>query len=105
MKNATLPIVLIVLGSLLLLNSLDLIPSMRWLWVMGLIIAGVVVLAADGLTSSSIVVGPLLILAGILQFLRLQYGLTYSLIIPILMISLGILLLLARSGKFPDQRS
>lgn len=103
MKNSTFPIVLIAVGSLLLLRSLDLIPSARWIWVVGLMVAGVLVLVTDGITKSSVVVGPLLILAGVLQFFRMQTGLAYNIIIPLMLIALGLLLLLARSSAIPEQ--
>lgn len=103
MKNTTFPIVLMALGSLFLLHSLDLVPSMRWLWIVGLLAAGVMVLIADGITKSSIVVGPLLILAGVLQFFSMHSGLAYNIIIPLMMIALGGLLLVARSDAIPEQ--
>ncbi|TAK92153.1 MAG: hypothetical protein EPO06_02795 [Burkholderiaceae bacterium] len=102
MKNATFPIVLIALGSFLLLHSLGWVPNLRWLWIVGLILAGVVVLVTDGITKSSVVVGPLLILAGALQYFRLTYDMTYHIIIPILLIALGVLLLIARSDWVPE---
>ena len=104
MKNTTFPIVLIAVGSLLLLHSLDLIPSMRWLWIVGLIAAGALVLMTDGITKSSVVVGPLLMLAGVLQFFRMHSGLAYNLMIPLMLIALGGLLLVARSSVIPEQR-
>ncbi len=103
MKNATFPIILIALGTFLLLHSLHLVPDIRWLWIVGLILAGIVVLVTDGITKSSIVAGPLLILTGVLQYFRLEYDLGYRIIIPILLIALGVLLLIARSGTIPEK--
>ena len=40
MKDAALPVVLIVLGIAWLLNSLDWLPEIHWLWILGLAGAG-----------------------------------------------------------------
>ncbi len=103
MKNATFPIVLIALGTFLLLHSLHLVPDIRWLWIIGLMLVGVAVLVTDGITKSSIVVGPLLILMGLLQYFRLEYEMSYRIIIPLMLIALGVLLLIARSGVIPEK--
>ncbi|CAN5434594.1 hypothetical protein BH11PSE11_BH11PSE11_22720 [soil metagenome] len=104
MKNATLPIVLIVLGATWLLNSLQWLPDVHWLWIIGLAGSGVGILILDGITKSSIVAGPMLILAGGLSFLYQWYGLGWRYIIPVLLIFAGILMLVARSPAIPESR-
>lgn len=105
MRDATLPIVLIVLGVAWLLNSLDWLPEIHWIWIIGLAGAGIAIMALDGLTKSSVVAGPLLILAGVLSFCRQYYGLGWRFIIPVMLISAGVLMLVARSARIPESRN
>jgi len=102
MKDAALPVVLIVLGLTWLLNSLDWLPDIHWLWIIGLAGAGTAILVLDGITKSSVVAGPLLILAGILSFFRQYYGLGWRFIIPVMLIAAGTFMLVARSPSIPE---
>lgn len=104
MRDATLPIILIVLGAAWLLNSLHWLPDVQWLWILGLSGSGVAILTFDGLTKSSVVTGPLLILAGILSFFHQYHALGWRFIIPIMLIAVGVLMLVARSPSLPESR-
>lgn len=105
MKDAALPVVLIVLGAAWLLNSLHWLPEVHWLWILGMAGAGLAILMLDGITKSSIVAGPLLILAGLLSFLRQYQALGWRFIIPIMLIAAGVFMLIARSPSIPESRS
>lgn len=102
MKDAALPVVLIVLGITWLLNSLDWLPDIHWLWILGLAGAGIAILMLDGITKSSVVAGPMLILAGFLSFCRQYYGLGWRFIIPLMLIAAGTFMLVARSPSIPE---
>ncbi len=104
MKDAALPVILIMLGLAWLLNSLDWLPDVHWLWVIGLAGAGIAILVLDGITKSSVVAGPLLIVAAILSFLRQHYALGWHFIIPVMLIASGTLMLVARSPAIPESR-
>lgn len=104
MRNAALPIVLIAIGAVWLLNSLHWLPEIEWLWILGLVGAGVSILVLDGITKSSIVAGPLLILAGILSFFHLYHGLGWRFVIPLMLICGGAFMLAARSAAIPESR-
>lgn len=104
MKDAAFPVVLIVLGLVWLLNSLDWLPEVHWLWILGLGGAGVAIMALDGITKSSIIAGPMLMLAGLMSFARQYYGLEWRFIIPVMLIAAGILMLVARSPAIPESR-
>lgn len=104
MKNAALPIVLITIGAVWLLNSLHWLPEIEWLWILGLIAAGLAILIIDGITKSSVVAGPLLMLAGILSFFHLYHGLGWRFVIPLMLICGGIFMLAARSPAIPESR-
>ncbi|WP_052190538.1 hypothetical protein [Chitinibacter sp. ZOR0017] len=58
------PLALIVIGAGWLLHRLDVLPSVSWIIILGLIAAGVAVLLLEGLNKSSIVLGPMLIAGG-----------------------------------------
>ncbi len=104
MRGAGLPIVLIVLGGGWLLNSLHWLPDVQWLWIFGLAGAGLAILLLDGFTKSSVVSGPLLILAGLMAFLRMYHNLGWRFIIPIMLICWGVTMLIARSPSIPASR-
>lgn len=104
MKDAALPVVLIVLGAAWLLNSLDWLPEVHWIWILGLACAGIAILILDGITKSSIVAGPILILAGLLSFFRQYQGLGWRFIIPIMLLAAGIFMLVARLPSIPESR-
>jgi len=104
MRDAALPVIMIMLGLAWLLNSLNWLPDIHWLWIVGLCGAGVAILVLDGFTKSSVVAGPLLIVAGVLSFLRQHYRLGWHFIIPVMLIASGVLLLIARSPAIPESR-
>lgn len=104
MRDAVFPVILIALGAAWLLNSLDWLPGVHWLWIIGLIGAGVAILLLDGFTKSSVVAGPLLILAGVLSFARQYYDLAWRFIFPLMLIAAGVLMLVARLPSLPHSR-
>ncbi|MGN6389364.1 MAG: hypothetical protein ACTHL1_07620 [Burkholderiaceae bacterium] len=105
MKDAAFPVLLIMLGLAWLLKSLDWLPDVHWLWILGLAGTGVAILLLDGITKSSIVSGPLLILAGFMAFFYQYYHLGWRFIIPIMLICAGALMLVARSPLVPATRA
>jgi len=104
MRGAGLPIVLIVLGGGWLLHSLHWLPDLQSLWILGLAGAGLAILLLDGITKSSVVSGPLLILAALMVFLRMYHNFGWRFIIPIMLICGGVTMLIARSPSIPVSR-
>lgn len=104
MRNAFLPIILIVVGAGWLLNELHLFPDANWIVILGLIVAGVLILTLEGFNSTSIVKGPLLIAAGVVLYLHQHEGLDWRILVPSLLIFAGLLLLVSRSGALPEPR-
>lgn len=104
MKDASLPVLLITIGAAWLLNSLNWMPDVHWLWIVGLAGAGMAILFLDGFTKSSVVAGPLLILAGGMSFAHQYYGLGWRFIVPTMLLVAGLLMLLARLPRVPASR-
>ena len=104
MRNAALPITLIVVGVVGLIWYFGWFPDRDTVVAIGLIAAGVLVLGFDGLTKSSVVLGPTLITLGVMWWLHDQYRARWSLLIPILLIVIGVLMLYARRSSLPDRR-
>lgn len=104
MKDATFPIILIAVGGLWLLHNLDWIPDTRWIAAWVLVIAGVAVLATEGLTKKSVIGGPLMIGLGLLWMLRLLHYISLDIVLPCALILLGALMLFARHPAIPENR-
>jgi hypothetical protein len=104
MRNAALPVTLIVVGAIGLVWYFGWFPDIDSVTAIGLIVAGVLVLAMDGLTKSSVVLGPTLITLGVMWWLHDHYRVRWSLLIPVLLIVIGVLMLVARKGTLPDRR-
>ncbi len=104
MRNAALPVTLIVLGALGLVWYFGWFPDFDALTSIGFIAGGVLVLAMDGITKSSIVLGPTLIAVGIAWWLHDQQHLRLSLLVSVLLIVIGALMLVARSPRIPERR-
>lgn len=104
MRDASLPILLIVIGAAWLLHSLNWMPDVQWLWIIGLAASGIAILVLDGITKSSVVAGPLLILAGFLSFFHQYYNLGWRYIVPVMLLSAGLLMLVSRADSIPESR-
>ena len=104
MRNAALPVTLIVLGALGLVWYFGWFPDFDAITSIGFIAGGVLVLVMDGITKSSVVLGPTLISVGIAWWLHDQQHMKFSLLVPLLLIVIGGLMLAARSPRIPDKR-
>jgi hypothetical protein len=104
MRDAGLPITLIVVGSAWLLWYFRLFPDVDWIIAVGLVVAGIAILVLDGITKNSIVAGPLLIASGIAWALHDRWQVTWFVLLPSLLILLGVLMLIARRANIPEHR-
>ncbi|MGD9634839.1 MAG: hypothetical protein AB7G28_13010 [Pirellulales bacterium] len=96
-----LPVLLITLGAGWLLTAMGVAPEINWIWTLGLALVGVLALAVSGIDKSTIVIGPLFVLASCLSLLRQTGRLEVDMEIPVLVIATGILLLVARYRRIP----
>lgn len=104
MRDASLPVTLIIVGSAGLLWYYRLFPDIDWIIAVGLIVGGMAVLYLDGITKKSIVAGPFLIASGTAWALHDRWRVTWFVLIPTLLIMLGVLMLIARGANIPERR-
>jgi hypothetical protein len=104
MRDAVLPVTLIVVGAAWLLWYFELFPDVDWIVAAGLFAGGVAILILDGITKSSIVSGPFLIGSGIAWALNNQWFVSWFILLPALLIWLGLLMLVARRREIPPRR-
>ena len=104
MRNAATPITLIIVGILGSHLVLRMAPGLRFDHGIALVLGGVAILVMDGITKSSVVLGPTLIAVGIAWWLHDQYRLRWTLLVSALLIVIGVLMLIARQPGIPDKR-
>lgn len=104
MRNAALPITLIVVGTIGVVWYFGWFPNVESVTALALAAAGVLILAADRITKSSIVLGPMLIAVGGAIWLHDTYRLRWWLLMSVLLIIVGILMLIARDPRIPERR-
>jgi hypothetical protein len=101
-RELVVPILLLAFGGGWLLNALELLPGVDWAWSIGLAACGVITLIAGGMRKPVLVVGGFLIVASGLSIARQQFELPIKVEVPLLVISLGTLMLVATLAKLPD---
>src|SRR5262245_54489346 len=89
------PVLIIVVGVAWLLNTLQVLPGVDWMWTAGLGVCGVLILAVGGVNKLTFTVGPFLLIGSVLSVLRQTGRLSMNLEMPVLFILFGVLLLLA----------
>jgi chromate transport protein ChrA len=103
-NNAALPITLIVVGVIGVVWHFGWFPNVESITALALVAAGVLILATDRITKSSIVLGPMLIAVGGAIWLHDTYRLRWWLLTSVLLIIVGILMLVARDPRIPERR-
>lgn len=94
-------LIVIALGAAWLLNTMDVIPNVNWVWTIGLALSGLLVMGIGGINKLTIVTGPLLIIASVLSILRQTGRLDLNREVPILVIVLGLLMLISQISPAP----
>jgi hypothetical protein len=105
MRDAALPITLIVVGAVWLAWYMGWLPDRDWTIAIGFCAAGIGVMAIDGITKKSVVMGPFLIAIGIAWLVHDRYRTSFGIIVPAMLVVLGVLMLIARSAAIPDRRA
>jgi len=105
MRNASLPITLIVVGAIGVVWYFGWFPNVQSVTALALAGAGLLVLVTDRITKSSVVLGPTLIAVGGAIWLHDAYRMRWWLLVSVLLIVLGVLMLIARSPRIPERRA
>ncbi len=100
-KTLVIPLLIIAIGTGWLLTTLNIVPGLNWIWILGLAITGLTSFAVSGIDKASILIGPFFLIASTLSVLRQIGYVTFNIEIPILVIVVGCLLLIARSPSIP----
>lgn len=96
------PILIIVVGVGWLLTAQGFAPGVNWIWTLGLGVIGILTfVVSKGLDKFSVVIGTFFLLASLLSVLRQTGRLTLDIEVPILVISIGVLLLVAQVPVIP----
>jgi hypothetical protein len=96
------PILIIVVGIGWLLTALGVGPGINWLWTLGLGVVGILIfVVSKGIDKVSLVLGGFFLLASLLSVLRQTGQLSVDIEVPVLVISIGILLLVAQLAAIP----
>jgi hypothetical protein len=95
------PLLVIVVGVGWLLTAQGIAPGINWVWTLGLGVIGLLAVLVSGIDKVSVVLGPFFILASFLSVARQQGYLKLDTEVPILVISIGVLLLIARLPAIP----
>jgi hypothetical protein len=93
-SSIAVPVLIIAVGIGWLLTVWDVLPSVNWVWLLCLGIVGVLALAS-GIDKLTFVVGPFLIVASFFSLLRQTERITVEVEVPSLVITGGVLMLLA----------
>jgi len=96
------PILIIVVGVGWLLTAQGFAPSINWIWTLGLGVVGILTfVVSKGFDKVSMVIGPFFLLASLLSVLRQTGQLRLDIEVPLLVISIGVLLLVAQLPAIP----
>jgi hypothetical protein len=101
MRASVVPILLIILGTGWLLTTLKVVPQVDWVWTLGLAFTGVLVFLLSGFDKVSVAVGPFFLIAAGLSVLRQTGRLHTNIEVPILVITAGVLMLVAHLKWIP----
>jgi hypothetical protein len=104
LKPVAASLAVIVLGVAWLLNTMHVITGVNWVWTLGLAMAGLLVLALNGLNRLTIVTGPFLLIASVFSVMRQAGRMSLDREIPSLVIALGVLMLLAQLLALPNPK-
>ncbi len=104
-RKLTVPILILTVGAAWLLNTLNLVPNVDWVWTLGLAVCGILCLTIGGITKPTLVLGPLLLISSVLSILRQTGRLHVDHEIPILVIVLGALLLMVQLTSLGAEKS
>jgi hypothetical protein len=96
------PFLTIIVGVTWLLNVLDIMPGVDWVWTVGLAAVGVLTIVISGLNKLTVVLGPFMVCWSVLSLLRQTGRLYVERQVPILVIVLGVLMLISQLAPLKE---
>ena len=96
-----LPLLLITFGAGWLLTHLEVAPEIDWIWTLGLVGAGLLLLVVIGVDKFTAVCAPLLFASALLSVLYQLNKVSLGVAVPLSIILAGVLLLIARRPSIP----
>jgi hypothetical protein len=90
------PILIIIVGVGWLLTARGFGPGINWVWTLGLGAIGILTFLISGCDKVSVVIGPFFLLSSLLSVLRQTGNLYVDIEVPVLIITIGVLLLVAQ---------
>ena len=100
-SGIVIPFLILAIGIGWLLTNLEILPEVNLVWPGGLAAAGIITLVVHGINKGSIVLGPFLIVAAGLSVARQTGRMPLKIEVPILVVTLGALLLLSALSDLP----
>ena len=100
-KKYILPGLIISVGLAWLLNNMNILPNIEWIWIIVSAYAGIMCLTVTKLNKITAVTGPLFIIYSIMSFLRQNGTITFETELPLMTIILGFLMLIAEKKNLP----
>ena len=100
-QSIAISLLVIAVGGAWLLNTMNIIPGVNWVWTVGLAVSGILLLMLTGMNKLSVVIGPFLMAASILSLLRQQGSLPIDREVPYLVIALGTFMLMSAMSSLP----
>jgi hypothetical protein len=94
--HLVIPILIIIVGVGWLLTARGFGPGINWVWTLGMGAIGILTFLLSGCDKVSVVVGPFFLLASLLSVLRQTGDLDLDIEVPVLVITIGVLLLVAQ---------
>lgn len=96
------PVLTIAVGVGWLLTAQGFAPGVNWIWILGLGVIGLLtIVVSKGFDKVSVVLGPFFLLASLLSVLRQTGHLSLNIELPVLVISVGVLSLVAQAPAIP----
>jgi hypothetical protein len=100
-KSLTAPVLIMTLGLGWLLTNHNVLPGVNWIWILGLAVSGLLILAIGGVDKVNFVIGLFLVVSTFFSLMRQTGQISVDTEVPSLVIGFGALMLLAMLLPLP----
>jgi hypothetical protein len=98
-KSVIFAVATITIGAAWLMNSMNILPGVEWIWTLGLAVTGALVIAVYGLDRVTVVAGPFLFVGALFSLLRQMDMMAVKYEAPALFIIFGLLVLVSALSR------